>query len=157
MLALMGMQRGRWLWLAAGVGAAVVAGHTPLASETLAGPVPAEVIEVIDGDTLRVRARIWLGQEVEINVRLSDVDTPELRGRCAAEREMAVRARGLVAASIDDKPVSLSAIRYGKFAGRIVARVETAAGEILSETLINAGLGRAYGGRERPQWCEPPA
>ncbi len=157
MLVLMGMHRGRWLWLAAGLGAVVVAGQTPVSSETLPGPVPADVIEVIDGDTLRVRARIWLGQEVEINVRLSDVDTPELRGRCAAERDMAVRARGLVAASIGDKPVSLSAIRYGKFAGRIVARVQTAAGEILSEALISAGLGRTYAGRERPDWCEPPA
>lgn len=70
---------------------------------------------------------------------------------------MAVRARGLVTASIDGKPVSLSAIRYGKFAGRIVARVQTAAGENLSEALIRAGLGRAYAGRERPEWCEPPA
>ena len=153
----MGTRRRRWLWLAAGVGVAAGAGHALVASEVLPGPIAADVIKVIDGDTLRVRARIWLGQEVEINVRLADVDTPELRGRCEAERDMAVRARGLVTASIDGKPVSLSAIRYGKFAGRIVARVQTAAGENLSEALIGAGLGRAYAGRERHQWCEPPA
>ena len=153
----MGRRRRRWLWLAGGVGAAALAGHTLVASELLPGPIAADVIEVIDGDTLRVRARIWLGQEVEINGRLADVDTPELRGRCEAERDMAVRARGLVAASIDDKPVSLTAIRYGKFAGRIVADVRTAAGESLSEALMSAGLGRAYAGRERHQWCEPPA
>ena len=58
-----------------------LAGKTPIAAETLRGPIRADVIEVIDGDTLRVRARIWLGQQVEINVRLSDVDTPELRGQ----------------------------------------------------------------------------
>ena len=70
---------------------------------------------------------------------------------------MAVRARGLVAASIGDKPVSLRAIRYGKFAGRILARVETASGEDLSEALISAGLGRAYAGQKRQEWCAPPA
>ena len=145
------------MWLAAGIAAAVAGGHTLVASEVLPGPISANVIEVIDGNTLRVRARIWLGQEVEINVRLSGVDTPELRGDCEAERGMATRARVLVEVSIDDKPVSLSAIRYGKFAGRILARVHTAAGDDLSEALIAAGLGRAYAGRKRQPWCEPPA
>ena len=146
----------RWLWFAMGAAAvAAVGGHTLVASEVLPGPIPADVIEVIDGDTLRVRARIWLGQEVEINVRLSDVDTPELRGDCEGERTMAVRARSLVAAAIDDRPVSLSAIRYGKFAGRILARVHTASGADLSETLVAAGLGRAYAGRKRQPWCDP--
>ena len=145
------------MWLAASIGVMALAGKTPIAAEMLRGPIRADVIEVIDGDTLRVRARIWLGQQVEINVRLSDVDTPELRGQCEAESDLAVRARGLVAASIGDKPVSLRAIRYGKFAGRILARFETASGEDLSEALISAGLGRAYAGRKRQEWCAPPA
>ena len=146
--------RGGWLLLAAGIAAAVAGGHALFASEELPGPIRAEVVEVIDGDTLMVQARIWLGQDVEIKVRLSGVDTPELRGRCEAERAMARRARDLVAASIDGKPVSLSAVRYGKFAGRVLARVQTAAGQDLSEALISAGLGRAYAGRKRHQWCD---
>ena len=79
----MGTRRRRWLWLAAGVGVAAGAGHALVASEVLPGPIAADVIKVIDGDTLPVRARIWLGQEVEINVRLADVDTPELCGAAA--------------------------------------------------------------------------
>ncbi len=31
------------------------------AQDRLAGPVPAEVLSVIDGDTIEVRAVIWLG------------------------------------------------------------------------------------------------
>ena len=142
-----------WLLLAAGLAAAVAGGHALFASEELPGPIRAEVVEVIDGDTLRVRARIWLGQDVEINVRLSGVDTPELRGRCEAERVMARRARDLVVAAIGGKPVSLSAVRYGKYAGRVLARVRTASGQDLSEALISAGLGRAYAGRKRQEWC----
>ena len=51
-------------------------------SEVLAGPVPARILRVIDGDTLRVRTRIWLGMDMEIDVRINGIDAPELRGRC---------------------------------------------------------------------------
>jgi endonuclease YncB( thermonuclease family) len=49
----------------------------------LAGPVMARVIRVYDGDTILVRARIWVDQEIEIRVRLAGVDTPEIKGQCA--------------------------------------------------------------------------
>ena len=88
-----------WLcaaWLA--VMPATVA-HAP-AAEVLSGPVPARLVRVVDGDTVVVRARIWLGQEVEIHVRLAGIDAPELRGKCARERALAVRARDFVVARI---------------------------------------------------------
>ncbi len=33
---------------------------TPLHRQSVPGPVPAKVLRVIDGDTLMVRARIWI-------------------------------------------------------------------------------------------------
>ena len=42
----------------------------------LEGPVPAFVERVVDGDTLVVRARIWLGQELRIMVRVAGIDAP---------------------------------------------------------------------------------
>ena len=63
--------------------AAMVVPAPLLAKESLAGPVPATVERVIDGDTLVVRARIWHGQEIIVRVRLANVDTPELsRSAC---------------------------------------------------------------------------
>ena len=62
------------------------------ADERLPGPVPARVMAVIDGDTLVVKARIWLGQAVETRVRLADIDTPALRASCDSARLLAVRA-----------------------------------------------------------------
>ncbi len=50
--------------LAAALLAAAITADSP-ARELLPGPVPARVIQVIDGDTLVVKARIWLGQDVE--------------------------------------------------------------------------------------------
>jgi len=125
------------------------------ARERLPGPVPARVVAVRDGDTLVVRARIWLGQVIRTKVRLAGVDTPELRGHCDRERRMAAAARMFVARKIDARRVTLRDIRYGKYAGRVVARVITARGEDLGEALIAAGLGRRYRGRQRRgSWCE---
>lgn len=117
------------------------------------GPVPAEVIEVTDGDTLVARARIWLGQDLQTRVRLDGVDTPELSGKCEEERRLARKAKAFVTATVGGRQVTLSAIQYGKYAGRVVARVHTSSGEDLSAALIGAGLGRAYNGGKRAPWC----
>lgn len=127
--------------------------------DMLAGPIPAVVEEVVDGDTLRVRARIWLDQEVATLVRIAGVDAPEASGSCARERDLARRAHDFVArhvASAGDRPrrVRLREVRYGKFARRVVARVETEAGLDLSAALLAAGLAQPYDGGKRPVWCD---
>lgn len=129
-------------------------GHLPAsAREIVAGPIPARVIKVIDGDTLVVRARIWLGQEVETAVRLDGIDTPELKAPCAAERELAGRARDTIAALADGRRVVLRDVRYGKFAGRVLARIETDSGQDMATVLLERGLGRVYRGGRRAGWC----
>jgi|SaaInlStandDraft_2_1057019.scaffolds.fasta_scaffold108887_2 micrococcal nuclease len=123
------------------------------AKEFLPGPVRAEVVRVVDGDSLVLRARIWLGQRVETQVRINGVDTPELRGKCDHERRLAKAARTFVLEHLANGGVHLHDIHYGKYAGRVVARVVLADGRDLAKALIKAGLGRAYtGGRRRP-WC----
>ncbi len=119
----------------------------------VAGPVTARVLAVIDGDTILVRARIWIGQEVETRVRLDGVDAPELRGRCAYERRLASAARAFVATAVGGGTVRLSDIRYDKYGGRVLARVTTAAGDDLGALLVAAGLARAYHGGRRGRWC----
>lgn len=158
----------RWPWrraagamtLAAGaLAASVLAGPSSAAGpqDRLAGPVPAEVLAVIDGDTIEVRAVIWLGQVVSTRVRLAGIDAPELKGKCARERALAVQARAYLLARLeggDRAQVRLRDIRYGKYAGRVLARVETAGGEDLGRGLMAAGLARPYAGRARVSWCE---
>lgn len=121
--------------------------------EIVPGPVPAEVLAVLDGDTLVVRARIWLGQDVETRIRLDGIDAPELKGKCESERRMAVEARDRVAWLAAGGRVILRNIQYGKYAGRVVARVETPDGHDFSDALLSAGLARAYDGRRREPWC----
>lgn len=139
---------------AAGVVAAIMAPSEAASGRAeLPGPVPARVLRVIDGDTIVVRARVWIDQQIEIRVRLGGIDTPELRGRCEFETTLARRARALVAAKVGGQDVKLRRIRYGKFAGRVIARVELANGEDLTQLLMAAGLGRPYDGAGRKPWC----
>ena len=132
-------------------GPAVVA---PAIGETIPGPVIAEVLDVIDGDTLLVRARIWLGHKVETRVRLAGVDAPELGGACARERLLARRARDFIKTRVAGDAVLLHDIRFGKYAGRVVARVTPSENEDLSAALLAAGLGRPYDGGSRLSWCD---
>lgn len=131
-----------------------VPGYEATAREQVAGPVPAEVLDVIDGDTLAVRARVWIGQTIETRVRINDLDTPEIRGKCSREKEMAVRARSLIKRLIGTAPVVLRDIENDKYGGRVLARVESADGVDLARALIEAGLGRNYSGGSRQPWCE---
>ncbi len=135
--------------LAAGLIAA--AGYVT-AGETLEGPYEAAVVQVVDGDTLRVRARIWLGTDVELLVRIDGIDTPEIRGKCAREKELAARARALTESLVAGGAVRLHDVRYGKYAGRVVARV-VVGGEDIADLLLAAGLAHAYGGGAREPWC----
>ena len=101
------------------------------ARELLQGPYEAKVIEVLDGDTLVVRARIWLGTEVELRVRLHGVGAPELEGRCEAEIRLARDAKDALARLVGSGMIRLRNIRYGNYAGRVVAPVETECAKML--------------------------
>lgn len=140
-----------------------------MAGERLPGPVPGIVERVIDGDTFAVRARIWLGQQVRVHVRLAGIDAPEIKGRCARERAMATAAQRFAEdffgnSGSSDMPAApvgshmspqiwLSDISEGKYAGRILARVANAAGEDLGNALLGAGIARPYAGGARQNWC----
>jgi micrococcal nuclease len=131
---------------------AALVGTSPVtgAPATLPGPIPAEVVDVIDGDTLSVRAIIWLGQSVETNIRLAGVDAPELHARCPQEKTMAEAARRLVGVGM----VQLMDVQPDKYGGRVRACVRITSGDDLSEALLKTGLVRPYHGERRQSWCE---
>lgn len=123
------------------------------AKEVLKGPIEAKVVEVIDGDTLHVLAKIWLGQEISIRVRLSNIDTPELRGKCAAEKELALEAKNMMKMKTLSKTVILTNIQYEKYAGRVLADVSFLDNTPVDTSLREAGLARNYDGGKRQTWC----
>ncbi len=135
------------------IAAALMAPGAGLAGEPALGPIPAQVLRVIDGDTLEVAARIWIGQTVTIRVRLKDIDAPELDSPCREGRTKAQAARELVQRIAGGGPVTLNAVRPGKYAGRVLAEVTTAEGVNLGQALLEARLARPYRGGKRGGWC----
>lgn len=125
------------------------------AETTLPGPVPAEVRRALDGDTLEVIARIWLGQAVETRVRITGVDAPELRAACPEERMAARAARAWLESRLAGRTVRLVDVRFDKYGGRVLARVLDGEGLDVATALIAGGLARGYGGGRRTPWCAP--
>ena len=124
-----------------------------LASAALASEqrVPAAVLSVYDGDTITVEARIWPGLTWTGSVRVRGVDTPEIRGKCAAEKAAAIAARDFVRNAVGDA-VTLAGVAHGKYAGRVVADVVLSDGRNLATVLIEAGYA-PYEGGQRRGWC----
>ena len=117
------------------------------------GPVRAQVVHVIDGDTFEASAQIWLGQAIDVRVRIMGIDAPELHARCDAERERAEAAREFLAKRIEGGEVKLTAVRYDKFGGRVDAVVADDSGDI-ARAMLKAHMARPYEGGRRASWCE---
>ena len=125
---------------------------TARAGEVITGPIAADVVSIYDGDTLTVDAHPWPQVTIRVSVRVDGVDTPELRGQCGAEKAQAIAARDFVRETVGSH-VTLSDVRLGKYAGRVVAVVFLEDGLSLADVLIAAGLGRHYEGGKREGWC----
>ncbi len=121
--------------------------------EVLTGPIQAQVLKVLDGDTVDVKAHIWIGQEIEISIRLNGIDTPEIKGKCQEERSMAEAAQQEIIRLINGKPIRIYNIRLEKYAGRALAEAETANGINIASHMIQKGLARPYHGEKRGVWC----
>ena len=123
------------------------------AAEPIPGPVPARVVRVIDGDTLKVEARIWIGQYIVVNARIRGIDTPELRGDCAAEIENAKAAREALEEIVSPGPVRLLNVDQDKFGGRVVADVTASESGDVATNMLESGHARPYSGGKRQPWC----
>lgn len=123
--------------------------------QVIAGPVSAEVIRIVDGDTLLVAARPWPQQIVEVYVRLRGIDAAETRSACAQQRAIAALATTRLSELLmESHTVSLLQITGDKYFGRIVADVVLENGRNPAQELVAEGLAAAYdGGRKRDVTC----
>ncbi len=131
----------------------LLAPATAGAAPAITGPMAAKVVKVYDGDTFTVEAYPWPGLEAKASVRINGVDTPEIRGKCEAEKQKAIEAREFVKGLILGEVVFLEHVKHGKYAGRVVADVKLDSGESLAQKIISQGLGREYHGERREGWC----
>ena len=102
-------------------------------------------VRVIDGDTF---------QQGGVRVRIADIDTPEVRGRCPYETELAARATRRMRALLGAGPFELHPIGDGRDTDRYgrKLRIVTRDGRSLGGVLVAEGLARTWSGRREP-WC----
>ncbi len=91
-----------------------------------------KVIKVYDGDTFTIAAKLpnTTGPIYRFSVRLNGIDTPEIKGKTTAERELAKNARDALQEMIYGKVIELRNVMNEKY-GRILADV------YVGETSIN--------------------
>lgn len=120
----------------------------------LAGPFPAVVTDVVDGDTFEARVTIWLGHEVTTRVRLLGIDAAEMGAECGEERALAQLSRTALGTMLAG-PVELSDVRFDKYGGRVLARARSQTHRDISEAMLAGGYALAYEGGRRQAWCDP--
>lgn len=114
----------------------------------------AEVVRIVDGDTYVMKLHIYPGAALKQHVRLDEWDTPERRGKCPREKQLAAdaaiaaglwfeRAGGLVRVYIEV---------VDSF-GRPIARVVSPEGS-LGDALAAAGLARPFARGRNEGWCD---
>ena len=113
-----------------------------------------EVISIYDGDTIRVNIDNLppiIGQNIRI--RLSNIDTPEIKGQCLREKKLALIARDRLRQLVNNAHViEIHNLQRGKYF-RIVADLMLD-GENASEMLVREKLGVTYnGGKKNHSWC----
>ena len=101
-------------------------------------------VSVIDGDTFRYR---------EERIRIADIDTPEVRGRCPYESDLAERATTRMRALLAAGPFELrrTGTRDEDVYGRKL-RIVMRRGQSLGDVLVAEGLARPWRGHREP-WC----
>ena len=126
----------------------------------IAAPVQAydfydvEVTKVYDGDTITVNlpyVHPLLGEK--IGVRIYGIDTPEIRGKCAREKELAEIAKAEVkhVIALSNNKVDLRNCSRGKYF-RIVCEVYTSSN--IAEDLLHKNMAYPYFGETKQSWCE---
>ena len=113
-----------------------------------------KVISVYDGDTFRVNIDSLppiVGKNIAI--RVNGVDTPEIRGKCQYEKNLALKARDFVRGKLANaKEIKLTNLQRGKYF-RVVANV-LVDGVSLEQELLDNKLAYRYDGGKKLSWCK---
>lgn len=116
-----------------------------------------QILYIYDGDTFTIRCQSNLRCDGDkIKVRVWGVDTPELKGKCEREIELA-RESKRVAVDLLRSADSITIMydskhaydKYGRLLGHVFINDVN-----LANILIDSGNGREYYGGHRSGWCE---
>lgn len=132
---------------------------TFIAGCLLAGSISAQtcgtirVVGVVDGDTLRAEMVGAPRPLNRVSIRISGIDTPEIKGQCGSEKEKARAAKSFLIQKLSStRAVTFGAMDWDKYGGRILADVYFD-GMSVSEIMIKNDLAVPYAGGKKSGWC----
>jgi endonuclease YncB( thermonuclease family) len=107
--------------------------------------IDSSAVRVIDGDTFAYAGT---------RIRIADIDTPEIHGRCPYETQLAARATERLDALLAQGPFELQPLSSGRDEDRYgrKLRIVTRDGRSIGDQLVAEGLARTWTGRREP-WC----
>jgi micrococcal nuclease len=116
-----------------------------------------KVVKVYDGDTITIAGYLPIPNSplYRFSVRLNGIDTPEIKGKTRAEKDLALAAKNALSEFILEKVIELRNISNEKY-GRILADVYLG-GTHVNEWMIDNKYALRYSGgtKERPpEWDE---
>lgn len=114
-----------------------------------------KVIDIVDGDTIIIdtKQESKLVNKLGLRVRIYGIDTPEKKGKCQKEKDLALQAKEFTKNLIDQKQVILKDVKWDKFGGRIDAKVFLNDLNIGQELIKNGLAIEYFGERKNKNWC----
>ena len=115
----------------------------------------AKCVSVYDGDTIHVVFKMpetnkyhrWI-------IRMSGIDTPEIKTKNTAEKTKAIEVRDYLRNKILDKIIILECLDFDKY-GRLLGNIFIINENItLNQQLINNGMAKIYNGGTKEDWQE---
>ena len=128
---------------------------TTFANANYGSVVISEVTSVYDGDTFRANIPDFpelIGRN--IGIRINGIDTPEIKGKCEQEKQLAFKAKRFTVEMLTKANViEIRNLQRGKYF-RIVADVY-ADGVNVADELVKENLAVVYdGGKKVKDWCD---
>ena len=118
------------------------------------GSYEAALVDVVDGDTVRLRVRIWLDQDITTDVRVRGIDAAELHASCESEKEKALEARMYLEKLLRTAPILyVRNVTHDKYGGRVLADILIADNQSVAQIMLDRGYVRHYDGGKRQGWC----
>lgn len=110
--------------------------------------------KVIDGDTISIINNKPDLSHLPLSIRLLNIDTPEIKGKCDKEKKLALEARKFVHNIVNNpkNKITYNLVKNDKYGGRVLGYIYVN-GEDLSKIMIANKLARSYDGKKKSNWC----
>lgn len=109
--------------------------------------------KVIDGDTIDTGIIVVPGLSA-LRLRIFAIDTPEIKGKCQKEKDLAKEAKSFLEHTLYRKDVRLIAYKWDKYAPRFDGDI-LVDGVSMAEEMIRRGYAVPYTGQGiKKDWCK---